>query len=102
MKRRTFMLILAAALCLLPALGACTPAGDTPTVAPTGYRRRSGFRSSHRVGHAPCDRDCPGAGIRDRAEHRSRNRHRNRGSGRRNRQRHRAGRNAPEVFHAEL
>ena len=35
MKRRTFMLILAAALCLLPALGACTPAGDTPTVAPT-------------------------------------------------------------------
>lgn len=35
MKRRTFMLILAAALCLLPALGACTPAGDTPTAAPT-------------------------------------------------------------------
>lgn len=35
MKRRTFMLILATALCLLPALGACTPAGDTPTVAPT-------------------------------------------------------------------
>lgn len=35
MKRRTFMLILATALCLLPALGACTPAGDTPTAAPT-------------------------------------------------------------------
>ena len=29
------ILRLTAALCLLPALGACTPAGDTPTAAPT-------------------------------------------------------------------